>query len=1008
MSGYNGFNSSNTFDSIGLEGEDIPSMVGTGAIRFNTTTRYLEISNDGAAWLQIGAGPAASVTAGTNINIATVGGNSVISTVASPNFTDVTLGSTSLASVASTVTADLDQAVKTTSTPNFAGLTTPSIDIPGVGHTHISDQQIQWPSGRLTFMQNITSAVEIGANSIYLKQVHSNGAGNLILMDNLNVGTGVLIDGRDIAVDGATLDSTVTTVGILNGYLDQAVKTTSSPSFVAVNTTGINSTSGMTNQQKYSNWIDTDPYSSTGGERLSLYSDSGAAITSGARMGILTIGGATNATHNYANGIFIEGKATQAWSTSANGSQINMYTCPNGATNPVKALTVDQDQTVGSVSSISWNNGLGKLTNSSTDPMVQSANALHVNVNSSDVAVFGTGGVTTLNALDQLNTSTGLVANNFVVGGTGKAVTGGLRMNGTALEYYNGTGWSSSGSVVTAGTNMSFSGTALGLIANPTLAGLLTCNAGLSATNSSSTTATEQLYNNATAASVPTIWSITPNLTTGQKTTMLHGVAGATNNCATLTFNYSGNGSTANSVGLGVFSNDNLLTIDGTGNAAIVGDCICGGAVKGNSSQNGVAPLVSQNNSTISGTLLSCQEFAPSLAAGSVLEHQLGVANTNNNCALLDFNYVSAGSTSNSLGLGFKGATNLFTINPTGSSTINSSVAGTHTLSLNNSGTATFVALLKMLAPNATQRAELWLGKAAAVNDCGIIDFNYTSAGSTSNSLGLGFYGANNLFTINANGDAVISHELSVANAISTNILRCASGSTLKFWGPGSGTSSDFYFQNDSVGSTGIQISPVSSTSATYIKSLAAGGTMNFQNWVAGVPTTVLTIDDNGSYANYFQVGSGKKAATGGLAMSGSALQYYDGSAWQTVQKTTGMFNTFGSQVYVVNNSGTLSVFLIGSNHNLGTGSYNIALGSGNTSIDVTIPGTITGSYVMQWSGEQGYCTPPSNIRTTISGSNNVIRMIPSYNTTGDQTWAQILPNNGDNYYFNFIVTATP
>lgn len=56
-----------------------------------------------------------------------------------------------------------------------------------------------------------------------------------------------------------------------------------------------------------------------------------------------------------------------------------------------------------------------------------------------------------------------------------------------------------------------------------------------------------------------------PNLGVGQSTSLLLGVAGTTNNAAEITFNYTGgSGSALNSIGIGLFGNENKLTLTPT------------------------------------------------------------------------------------------------------------------------------------------------------------------------------------------------------------------------------------------------------------------------------------------------------------------------------------------------------------------------------------------------------------------------------------------------------------
>ena len=71
---------------------------------------------------------------------------------------------------------------------------------------------------------------------------------------------------------------------------------------------------------------------SSGGAGILSYSDDGAAMGSGERLGFFTFGGAIDASHSVVNSILIGGFASEAWSGTNQGAYFAVYTTPIGST----------------------------------------------------------------------------------------------------------------------------------------------------------------------------------------------------------------------------------------------------------------------------------------------------------------------------------------------------------------------------------------------------------------------------------------------------------------------------------------------------------------------------------------------------------------------------------------------------------------------------------------------------------------------------------------------------
>lgn len=191
------------------------------------------------------------------------------------------------------------------------------------------------------------------------------------------------------------------------------------------------------------------------------------------------------------------------------------------------------------------------------------------------------------------------------------------------------------------------------------------------------------------------------------------------------------------------------------------------------------------NNSSANFTIFQ-ENLAPNLNTGNCCETVMGVSLSNYNCIATQFNYVGNGSTSNTLGFGFAGANNLMTLDGNGNIIASGSVSSGQMLStINNIYNANIVAInnttsnvktCEYLAPNLANgnRVEFHIGVSEATNNVGVIQFNYIGSNTTANSLGFGFYGNNNLMSIDGTGlfsaPTVSTSALTVSNSSSTSI----------------------------------------------------------------------------------------------------------------------------------------------------------------------------------------------------------------------------------------------
>ncbi len=114
-----------------------------------------------------------------------------------------------------------------------------------------------------------------------------------------------------------------------------------------------------------------------------------------------------------------------------------------------------------------------------------------------------------------------------------------------------------------AGTNIDITNNIISVVNNPTFSG------GSTSSITSSSIPPVQAYNNYDGNFVSTMWALCPNLTAGHKAEIFLGKAGTNYNTGVIDFNYVDSGSTDNSLGLGLFNNNNVLKVDGKGNCTV-------------------------------------------------------------------------------------------------------------------------------------------------------------------------------------------------------------------------------------------------------------------------------------------------------------------------------------------------------------------------------------------------------------------------------------------------------
>jgi hypothetical protein len=102
--------------------------------------------------------------------------------------------------------------------------------------------------------------------------------------------------------------------------------------------------SSNTNTLKVNN---TAASSSSSGAGVNAYSDDGAPMASGDRLGFYTLGGSKDTSHTLQNSVAISGVATEDWNALATGGKLQLEVTPNGSVTRAVAATIDQNGNVG-------------------------------------------------------------------------------------------------------------------------------------------------------------------------------------------------------------------------------------------------------------------------------------------------------------------------------------------------------------------------------------------------------------------------------------------------------------------------------------------------------------------------------------------------------------------------------------------------------------------------------------------------------------------------------------
>jgi hypothetical protein len=175
-------------------------------------------------------------------------------------------------------------------------------------------------------------------------------------------------------------------------------------------------------------------------------------------------------------------------------------------------------------------------------------------------------------------------------------------------------------------------------------------------------------------------------------------------------------------------------------------------------------------NLTVSGTTTTSSiTFTTGSAANKTIssDANFGLIFFGNTGVVGSHTFCSSAGT-NYLALNYSGYTAqvLGTLSVTGATTLSG------ILTINNS--------LRVFNPTltTTNRHEFFLGRDLSSYNSVIIDFNYNAANSTTNTLGFGFYNANNLVTIDGTGRLAVS---GTCNRIQSGTTASASSGTVTF-----------------------------------------------------------------------------------------------------------------------------------------------------------------------------------------------------------------------------------
>jgi hypothetical protein len=112
--------------------------------------------------------------------------------------------------------------------------------------------------------------------------------------------------------------------------------------------------------------INTGALSTTGGAATQNVCDSGAAITNTSRLGSFSFAAAYDTSHTYNVGAALRAFATENWSSTANGTQLQLLVTANTTLIQTAALTLNQDASATFNNTVTATTFIGALTGAST------------------------------------------------------------------------------------------------------------------------------------------------------------------------------------------------------------------------------------------------------------------------------------------------------------------------------------------------------------------------------------------------------------------------------------------------------------------------------------------------------------------------------------------------------------------------------------------------------------------------------------------------------------------
>jgi len=368
----------------------VASQTGTGSTFVMNTSPTLVTPNLGTPSALVGTnitGTAASLTAGTvttNANltgpITSVGNATSIASQTGTGTTFVMSNSPTITTpVISSITNTGTLTLPTTTTTLVGRVTTDTLTNKSLSDstTAIVDvtdatKQIKFDAAGTTATATTITSSQTANRTITLPDATTTLDG----IDNTATLSNKTISGLSNTINNISLTTAVTgTLPIANGgtnatsqsapvnsisplvYFDGTKMTTdATPAHLGYNattdtvyTSSVSLSAASTNSLQMTN---TQTGSSSAGAGISGFSDPGAAMASGNRLGFMTFGGAKDAAHTTANTTAITGFATEAWSSTATGSKIQLETTPNTTTTRTVAMTIDQSGNVGIGSAI--------------------------------------------------------------------------------------------------------------------------------------------------------------------------------------------------------------------------------------------------------------------------------------------------------------------------------------------------------------------------------------------------------------------------------------------------------------------------------------------------------------------------------------------------------------------------------------------------------------------------------------------------------------------------------